>query len=107
DTACFALFDRTPHAFKKVAQWSKRREEFVQRGAFALLGALPFPHKGGDDADFLRCLPLIEAAASDDRNFVKKGVNWALRAIGERSTVANAAAVTLAERARPLPSELA
>ena len=98
DTACFALFDRTPHAFKKVQQWSKRREEFVKRAAFALLASLALHDKKADDNAFLRCLPLIEAASSDDRNFVKKGVNWALRAVGERNSVLNTPAVKLAER---------
>lgn len=98
DAACVHLFDKTPHAFAKVAQWSKRREEFVRRGAFALLAALALHDRKAPDATFLRCLPLIEDAASDDRNFVKKGVNWALRAVGERNSALNAPAVKLAER---------
>jgi 3-methyladenine DNA glycosylase AlkD len=106
DTACFALFDRTPHGFKKVAQWSRRDEEFVKRGAFALLASLALHDRKADDAAFLRCLPMIEAAATDDRNFVRKGVNWALRAIGERNSALNALAVKLAERlaASDMPS---
>lgn len=98
DTACFALFDRTPHAFKKVQQWAKRREEFVKRGAFALLASLALHDRKTNNAEFLRCLPLIEAAASDDRNFVKKGVNWALRAVGERNSPLHAPVVKLAAR---------
>jgi 3-methyladenine DNA glycosylase AlkD len=98
DTACFHLFDKTPHAFKKIEQWSKRREEFVKRAAFALLASAALHDKNAPDAKFLKCLPLIEAAAGDERNFVKKGVNWALRAVGERSTALNRAATEVAER---------
>ena len=98
DTACFALFDRTPHAFKKVEQWSTRREEFVKRAAFALLASLALHDRKAPDTAFLKCLPLIERALSDDRNFVKKGVNWALRAIGDRNTALNKPAVKLAEK---------
>lgn len=98
DTACFTLFDRTPHAFKKISQWAKRREEFVKRGAFALLASVALHDRKTEDAKFLACLPLVEAASGDDRNFVKKGVNWALRAIGERNSALNKPAVALAER---------
>src|SRR4051794_34965870 len=66
DTLCFHLFDRTPHAFKKVAQWSKRKEEFVKRAAFALLASLALHDKKADDKLFEKCLPLIERAASDE-----------------------------------------
>ena len=98
DTLCFHLFDRTPHAFAKVDQWAKRREEFVKRAAFALLASLALHDKRAPDEAFLRCLPLIEGAATDDRNFVKKGVSWALRLIGRRNRELNAAAVALAKR---------
>lgn len=98
DTACFSLFDRTPHAFKKIEQWARRREEFVKRGAFALLASVALHDKKAPDAPFLKGLALVEVAASDDRNFVKKGVNWALRAIGERNARLNAAAAALAEK---------
>jgi 3-methyladenine DNA glycosylase AlkD len=98
DTLCFHLFDRTPHAFRKVAQWSRRREEFVRRAAFALLASLALHDKRSTDEPFARCLPLIDAAASDERNFVKKSVNWALRAVGGRSPRLRAAALTVARR---------
>ncbi len=98
DTVCFALFDRTPHAWKKVAQWSKSREEYVKRAAFALLASLAAHDKTCGDAPFLDALPLVERAASDERNFVKKGVIWALRSLGRRSGVLNAAAIELAGR---------
>jgi len=98
DTACFALFDRTPHAWQKVDQWASRREEFVKRAAFALLWGLTVHDKLAGDEFFLRGLALIERAATDERNFVKKAVNMALRAVGKRNPALNAAAVTVARR---------
>src|SRR5262245_42947183 len=98
DTACFHLFDRTPHAWRKVEQWSGRRGEFVKRAAFALLASLALHDKRAEDEPFAQCLPLIESAAGDERNFVKKAVSWALRGIGKRNVELNAAAVTLAQR---------
>ena len=98
DTACFHLFDRTPHAWRKVEQWASRRDEFVKRAAFALLASLALHDKKTDDEPFLRCLPLVEREAGDERNFVKKGVNWALRAIGKRSRSLHAVAVVMSER---------
>ena len=98
DTLCFNLFDRTPHAWRKVEQWAKKDAEFVKRGGFALLACLALHDKKAGDAPFLKSLRLIEAGADDDRNFVKKGVSWALRLIGRRNQALNAAAVTLCER---------
>ena len=98
DTVCFKLFDQTPHAFAKVTKWSASKEEFVKRGAFALLASLALHDKHSADAAFLKTLPLIERAATDDRNFVKKGVSWALRGIGHRSPKLWAGAMALAER---------
>jgi 3-methyladenine DNA glycosylase AlkD len=85
DTACFKLFDRVPHAFAKVDEWAALNDEFGRRAGFALLACLAL-HGRGDDADFLARLPLVEAAATDDRNFVKKAVTWALRAIGGKKS---------------------
>lgn len=98
DTICFHLFDKTPHAFRKVAQWANRRNEFEKRGAFALLASLGVHDKKSGDEEFARCLPLIERAATDDRNFVKKGVSWALRVIGRRSLDLNEASVKLSQK---------
>jgi 3-methyladenine DNA glycosylase AlkD len=98
DTACFHLFDRTPHAFDRIAAWSKRRPEFVRRGAFALLASVALHDKQSGDEPFLRTLPLIEAAASDERNFVKKAVSWALRGVGGRNLELSLAALALGER---------
>jgi 3-methyladenine DNA glycosylase AlkD len=98
DHACFHLFDRTPHAFGKVAKWARSKDEFVKRAAFALLASLALHDKTAPDASFVRCLPRIEQAAEDDRNFVKKGVSWALRGIGLRNPALKARAATLARR---------
>lgn len=98
DTHCFHLFDKTPHAFRKIEQWADRSEEFVKRAAFALLAGLALHDKAGEDAPFRRCLPLVEKAADDPRNFVKKGVSWALRAVAGRSPDLHAAALELASR---------
>lgn len=98
DTVCFHLFDRTPLAWRKVAQWSRRRDEFGKRAAFALLASLALHDKTASDERFRDALPLVERAAADDRNFVKKGVSWALRLIGRRSAPLNAAAVATARK---------
>jgi 3-methyladenine DNA glycosylase AlkD len=89
DTICFHLFDRTPHAWTKVAQWHDKRAEFVKRAAFALLASLALHDKGAPDRRFVEGLAFIELAAPDDRNFVKKGVSWALRLIGRRNQALN------------------
>ncbi len=85
DTVCFKLFDRVPGAFAKVEQWALLNDEFGRRSAFALLACMAL-HGQGEEKDFLRGLELIEGAATDERNFVKKGVNWALRAIGGKKS---------------------
>lgn len=98
DTVCFFLFDRTPLAWEKARQWSTSPREFVKRGAFALMACLALHDQAAPDRSFLALLPLIEKGARDERNFVKKGVSWALRAIGRRSLALNAAALALARR---------
>ncbi len=97
DTACFHLFDRTPYAFAKVAQWSGKKAEFERRAAFALMASLALHDKKSPDEPFFECLPLIEAAADDDRNFVKKSLVWALRGVGERSRPLYEATVALSQ----------
>ena len=98
DTLCFCLFDRTPHAWRKVSSWSGRRDEFVKRAAFALLASLALHDKQTGDRPFLETLPLIEQAATDERNFVKKGVSWALRSVGRRNPPLHTAALALTHR---------
>jgi 3-methyladenine DNA glycosylase AlkD len=96
DTVCFVLFDKTPHAWSKVTAWAGRRPEFEKRAAFALLWALTVHHKTADDESFLEGLALIRRAADDERHFVKKAVNMALRATGKRNAVLNRAALDVA-----------
>ena len=103
DALCFHLFDKTPHAWPKIAKWSGRREEFVKRAAFALLASLALHDKAAADAPFIKSFALIERAATDDRNFVKKAVSWALRGIGKRNPALNAAAIKLARRLAESP----
>ena len=104
DTVCFKLFDQSPHAFAKVAPWTALNDEFGRRAGFALLACLALHVKDGDDQPFLDGLALIERAAGDDRNFVKKAANWALRAIGLRqSPVLKAAALDTARRLAASP----
>ena len=98
DTVCFKLFDRSPHALEKIGTWAGKRQEFVKRAGFALLASVALHDKKAADEPFLRSLPLIESAAGDERNFVKKGVSWALRSIGKRNAKCGAAARELARR---------
>jgi 3-methyladenine DNA glycosylase AlkD len=98
DTLCFALFDRSPDAFDKVKAWAKSNDEFIKRAAFALLACLALHDRGVGDEPFLKLLPLIERACMDGRNFVKKAVNWALRAIGGRSKPLHAESLDMARR---------
>jgi 3-methyladenine DNA glycosylase AlkD len=91
DTVCFKLWDQVAHAPAKVEQWAALNDEFGRRAAFALLACLAL-HGHDDEAFFLRGLALIEGAATDERNFVRKGVNWALRAIGGKQSPALRAA---------------
>ena len=100
DGCCSNLFDRTPFANRKAVEWSARKEEYVKRAAFSLMAALAVHDKQASDAAFRRFLPLIERASDDDRNFVKKAVNWALRQIGKRNLALNAKAIAAAERVR-------
>src|SRR5262245_21416037 len=98
DAMSFNLFDRTPHAWTKVARRSSRRNEFQKRTAFALLWSLTVHDKSAGDESFRQGLFLIEREAADGRNFVKKATNMALRAIGKRNRALNAAAVVVARR---------
>ncbi len=97
DTACFALFDWTPNAWAKVAKWSKRKAEFEKCAAFCF-GGSRVHDKAAPDAKFIESLTLIEKAAADERHFVKKAVNMALRATGKRNAKLKAASVAIALR---------
>jgi 3-methyladenine DNA glycosylase AlkD len=98
DGLCFHLFDRTPHAWRKVSAWSRRKPEFVKRAAFAVLASLALHDRDAPDAPFLAALRLVEREATDGRNFVKKAVNWALRSVGARNARLHRAARSVAAR---------
>jgi 3-methyladenine DNA glycosylase AlkD len=98
DTLCFVLFDKTSHAWSRVAKWSTLTGEFQKRAAFALLWALSAHDKTSGDAPFLKALALVERAATDKRHFVKKAVNMALRGVGKRSAGLNKAAIAVARK---------
>ena len=104
---CFNLFDRTPHAWAKVTQWSSSKDEFVKRTAFALLWSLSVHDKRAGNEPFVQGLVLVERADDDERNFVKKAVNMALRAIGKRNRALNAAALEVARRLAGSPNRSA
>lgn len=107
DTVCYALFDRTPHAWGRVEKWSGRNEEFIKRAAFALLWGLTVHDKEADDDRFVQGLSFIERAATDERHFVKKAVNMALRAIGKRNPSLNVEASAAAKRLAASPDAVA
>jgi 3-methyladenine DNA glycosylase AlkD len=91
------LFDKTPFAYRKAAEWSRREEEFVKRAGFAVMAALAVQDKQASDEALTAFLPLIREQAHDERNFVKKAVNWALRNIGKRNITLNTRAIALAD----------
>lgn len=97
DQCCGNLFDKTPFAYDKVVEWAARPEEFVKRAGFALLAWLAVHDKKAPDEQFEGFLPLILRESTDERNFVKKAVNWALRHIGKRNLALNAKAIVAAE----------
>lgn len=98
DTVCFTLWDRSPLAWKKATQWVKRKPEFERRAGFVLMACLAAHDKTAEDQRFLEFLSLIEKGSDDERNFVKKGVSWALRHIGHRNAKLHAAAIKTATR---------
>jgi len=97
DSACIGLLWRTPFAWRKVREWSRREPEYERRAAFALLAALAWHDKKATDNQFRAALRLVVKAAADERNFVKKAVNWALRQIGKRNAELREAAIEVAE----------
>jgi 3-methyladenine DNA glycosylase AlkD len=107
DQACGNAFVRSPLAWDRVPAWAARHGEFERRAAFALIAALTVHDKRAADERFIAFLPLIEQAADDERNFVKKAVNWALRQIGKRNAALRAEATTCAQRLREHPSPAA
>jgi len=107
DQCCLNLFRRTPFAYPKVYEWSSRSEEFVKRAAFALMATLAVHDKQAGDDSFIPFLAVIQREATDERNFVKKAVNWALRQIGKRNLSLNEAAIQTAQEIQQLESKSA
>jgi 3-methyladenine DNA glycosylase AlkD len=100
DAACCYLYAQARPAWSKATKWSRRREEFVKRASFSLIAYLSYKDKTASDDRFVRFLRVIEREAYDERNFVKKAVNWALRNIGKRNVRLNREAIRAAERIR-------
>jgi len=107
DQVCMNLFDKTPSAYQKAIEWSSRKEEFVKRAGFALMASLAVHDKTASDQKFTAFFTAIKRGATDDRNFVKKAVNWALRQIGKRNKRLNAAAIKTAKEIQKLDSKAA
>jgi 3-methyladenine DNA glycosylase AlkD len=107
DQVCMNLFEKSPLAEKKIYDWSVREEEFVKRTAYALIACLAWHDKVASDEDFIKYFPVIVAGATDERNFVKKAVNWALRNIGKRNQALNKAALQIAYQIQDIDSKSA
>ncbi|MBI5236936.1 MAG: DNA alkylation repair protein [Deltaproteobacteria bacterium] len=107
DQVCMNLFEDTPFAYRKAVEWSKRKEEFVKRAGFVMMARLAVSDKTADDSAFIKFFPLIKEGASDERNFVKKAVNWALRQIGKRNWSLRPKAIRLAGEIQGVDSKSA
>ena len=107
DQCCSNLFDKTEFAYQKAVEWSKRNEEFVKRAGFVLMACLAVHDKKAKDKEFLRFLPIIKRESADNRNFVKKAVNWALRQIGKRNLNLNREAIEAAAEIQKMDSRSA
>lgn len=107
DQVCMNLFEKTELAWKKIIDWSEREEEFVKRTAFSLIACLAWHDKKASDEKFIELFPVIIMAATDERNFVRKAVNWALRNIGKRNLNLNEAAINTAKKIQRRDSKAA
>lgn len=107
DQVCSNLFDKTDCAFSKAKEWAKDSREFVKRAGYVLMATLAVHQKKAADADFLKFFPLIKQGATDERNYVKKAVNWALRQIGKRNNYLKKEAIKLAEEIKDIGSPTA
>ena len=107
DQVCMNLFEKNHLAWKKIVDWSEREEEFVKRTAFSLIACLAWHDKKASDEKFIELLPVIIRESTDERNFVKKAVNWALRNIGKRNLNLNEAAINTAKEIQRLDSKAA
>jgi 3-methyladenine DNA glycosylase AlkD len=107
DQCCMNLIDKIPIAWEKAIEWPKRKEEFVRRAGFALMACLAWHDKKAKDEDFLKFFPVIKKYSTDERNFVRKAVNWALRQIGKRNKKLNREAIVLAKEIQKIDSKTA
>jgi 3-methyladenine DNA glycosylase AlkD len=107
DQVCMNLFEKNRLAWKKIVDWSEREEEFVRRTAFSLIACLAWHDKKASDEKFIELLPVIVRGATDERNFVRKAVNWALRNVGKRNLNLNEAAINTAREIQRLDSKAA
>ncbi len=107
DQCCSNLFDKKDFAAEKALEWSERSDEFVKRAGFVLMACLAVHDKKAGDEKFLKFLPIIKRESIDERNFVKKAVNWALRQIGKRNARLNKAAIKTAKEIQQLDSKSA
>lgn len=107
DQCCNNLFYKTKFAYKKAIQWTGRKEEFVKRAGFTLMAVLAVHDKTASDKEFIKFFPLIIRESVDNRNFVKKAVNWALRQIGKRDAVLKKAAIKTAKEIHAIESKSA
>lgn len=107
DQICGNLFDRTPFAFEKAIEWSHREQEFVRRAGFVMMAELAVHDKKAPDESFIQFFPLIKQYANDERNFVKKAVNWALRQIGKRNAHLRTLALACAREIQDMNSKSA
>ncbi len=105
DQCCSNLFDKTQFAYQKAIEWSNRDKEFVKRAGFVLMAVLAVHDKKAKDEEFLEFLPIIRRESIDDRNFVRKAVNWALRQIGKRSRNLNKNAIETAKEIQKMESK--
>lgn len=107
DQCCMNLFEKTKFAYKKAVEWSSRKEEFVKRAGFVMMARLAVSDKMAGGEEFLKFLLIIKREAGDERNFVKKAVNWALRQVGKRSLNLNRAAIEIAKEIQKMDSKSA
>ena len=107
DQCCSNLFDKTKYSYPKAAEWAHQDKEFVKRAGFAMMAVLAVHDKKADDEVFMKFLPLIQRGAGDERNFVKKAVNWALRQIGKRNHTLNKKAIATAGEIRHMDAKSA
>jgi len=107
DQVCMNLFDKTPRAFEKAVKWTKSSEEFIKRAGFSLMACLACHDKTSDDKEFIKLFSVIKREAADERNFVRKAVNWALRQIGKRNKKLNKEAIKTAKEIQKINSKTA